>query len=149
MLELLGLERCFPRRRFEPDFPPVLWFAGLWFYFKSFLYLCYVYMEGLEPGPYSAVVKVETIYFLCAAIPCFLFGMALWREKKHIVKPATIFVAIDTPVVIFHVFRMANAGMLDSGLSGALEAGSLGLNLLSLGWLTSYLMMEEKQGVRK
>ena len=28
--------RWFPRRRFDADFPLVLWFAGLWFYLKSF-----------------------------------------------------------------------------------------------------------------
>jgi len=128
----------FPRRRFEPDFPLVFWFAGLWFYLKSFLYLCYVYMMGLDPPPYATAVIVETAYFTITAIPCFLLGAAFWNQKSVVVLPSILFLAVDTPVLVYHVIRYAQAGYLDSGLTRALEFGSLLLNVVSLGWLFGY-----------
>jgi hypothetical protein len=128
----------FPQRRFEPDLPMALWFAGLWFYLKSFLYVCYVYMMGLEPPPYPTATIVETVYFGIAVIPCFLLGAALWNQRTAVVLPSILLLLIDTPVLVFHVIRYAQAGYLDSGLTRALEFGSLFLNLASLAWLLGF-----------
>jgi hypothetical protein len=124
----------FPGRRFDADFPLVLWFAGLWFYLKSFLYLCYVYMLGIEPPPYP----LETFYFALGILPALLLGIALWNEKKWLLLPAIIFLGLDTPVLLLHIRRLSHAGFLDSGLTLVLEYGSLALNLLAFGWLIGY-----------
>lgn len=130
--------RWFPSRRFDPSFPLAFWFAGLWFYLKSFLYLCYVYMLGLDPPPYSPAVIVETAYFGATLIPCFLLGAAFWNERKWVVLPAILFLLVDTPMLIFHVVRLAQAGYMDSGLTRILEFGSLLLNVVAIGWLFGY-----------
>ena len=114
------------------------WFAGLWFYLKSFLYICYLYMIGLDPPPYALDVKVEIAYFAAAFIPSFLLGLALWNEKRGAHKPAIVFLVIDTPFLLFHVMRLASEGMLESGLTSMLEYGSLALNVVALGWLIGY-----------
>jgi len=134
---LLGL---LPERRFDPGFPLALWFAGLWFYLKGFLYLCYLYMIGVEPMPFPPAAQVEIVYFACAFIPSFLLGLAMWNEKRWVTKLAVVFLAIDTPFLLFHVFRLAWTGALEAGLTSMLEYGSLGLNLVALGWLVGYLM---------
>jgi hypothetical protein len=125
----------FPPRRFAPDFPLSFWFAGLWLYLKAFLYLCYFYMQGIEPPPYSEWVIIETAYFGIAIIPCLILALALWNEKKQAVLPAIAFFLLDTPILLFHVLRLAEAGFLDSGLTKLLEIGSLFLNVVALGWL--------------
>jgi hypothetical protein len=130
--------QLFPRGRFDPDFPLALWFAGLWFYLKSFLYVCYLYMLGLDPPPYSGPVMVEIVYFAVTIIPTFLLGLTLWNEKKWIVTWAIVFLIIDTPVLLFHVMRLEAAGYLDSGLTKVLEFGSLVFNVVALGWLIGY-----------
>jgi hypothetical protein len=129
------LDLLFPERRFDSDFPLVFWFGGLWFYLKSFLYICYVYIQGLEPQPYPFKVVLETAYFGIAIIPAFLVGLAMWNEKKWVVLPAIAFLVLDTPMLLLHIMRLGDAGFLDSGLTKVLEFGSLGLNLLALGWL--------------
>ncbi len=128
----------FPKRRFDPDFPLAFWFAGLWFYLKSFLYLCYLYMIGTEPPPYTSSEIVEIVYFGVALLPCLYMGAALWNEKKWVVIPAIFFLVVDTPFLLFHVLRLAEAGFLESGLTRALEFGSLVLNVTALGWLIAY-----------
>jgi hypothetical protein len=127
--------RWFPKSRFDADFPLVLWFVGLWLYLKSFLYLCYVYMFGLEPLPLPTASMVEAVYFLITIVPCLLLGRALWNDKRDFVVPAIVFMAIDTPFQMYHVLRLADAGYLDSGLTTVLEIGSLTLNIISLVWL--------------
>lgn len=133
-----GLSYWFPRRRFELDFPLVFWFAGLWLYLKSFLYLCYVYMMGIEPPPFPTSVIMEIIYFGAAMIPSLMLGAGLWHERKWVVVPAILFFGLDTPVLLIHVLRLASAGFLDSGLTKMLELGSLVLNVVSIGWLIGY-----------
>ncbi|MEJ2715538.1 MAG: hypothetical protein P8182_00100 [Deltaproteobacteria bacterium] len=133
-------EKLFPRRRFESDFPLVLWFAGLWLYLKSFLYVCYLYMIGVEPPPYSLATKVEIAYFALAFVPSFLLGLALWREKKAAVNLAIAFLIVDTPLLLFHVMRLSEAGFLDTGLTWLLEFGSLAVNAIALVWLIGYRM---------
>ncbi|MEI7448903.1 MAG: hypothetical protein WCJ75_04705 [Desulfomonile sp.] len=128
----------FPSRRFEVDFPLVFWFAGLWFYLKSFLYVCYIYMAGLEPPPYPPEVTVEIVYFGLAIVPSLLLGLALWNEKRWAVVPAIGFLLLDTPVLFLHVLRLAHDGFLDSGLTKILELGSLVLNVVAVGWLIGY-----------
>jgi hypothetical protein len=128
----------FPAQRFDPDFPLVFWFAGLWFYLKSFLYVCYVYMLGLDPPPYSTAVILETVYFGITLTPCLFLGAAFWNKREWVVLPAVVFLFVDTPVLVFHVLRFAQMGYLDSGLSRALEFGSLVLNIVALGWLFGY-----------
>jgi hypothetical protein len=132
------LSHWFPQRRFDLDFPLALWFAGLWFYLKSFLYLCYVYMMGTEPRPYDQWTWFEIGYFAAAMIPSLLLGLAMWREKYNLLWLALLFLIIDTPVLTFHVMRLAQGGFLDSGLTKFLEFGSMGLNFVSLGWLFGY-----------
>lgn len=136
--------RWFPRRRFDPDFPLAFWFAGLWFYLKSFLYLCNLYMIGLEPAPYALDVKVEIVYFAVAFIPSLLLGMALWNEKRSALKPAIVFLVVDTPFLLFHVIRLAETGMLESGLTNVLEYGGLALNLVAVCWLIGYAAAGQK-----
>ncbi|HTY24261.1 MAG TPA: hypothetical protein VMC85_14095 [Desulfomonilaceae bacterium] len=149
-----GSIQWFPSRRFDTDFPLVLWFVGLWFYLKSFLYLCYLYMLGLDPPPLPVAAKVEVVYFAVALLPSLFLGLAMWNEMRRWIVPAIAFLAIDTPLLIFHVFRLGDAGYLDSGLTltGALEFGSLALNVVAFAWLiTSYsqLMIErERKPVR-
>jgi hypothetical protein len=124
---------CFPRRRFDVDFPMVVWFVGLWFYLKSFLYLCYFYGLGLEPSPFSPDLIAETIYFGATFIPVFLMAHSLWNEKGWARTAAFFFLIIDTPMLYAHVRRLGMEGYLESGLTVVLEYGSLGLNLLSIG----------------
>jgi hypothetical protein len=137
--------RLFPKRRFDLDFPLALWFAGLWFYLKSFLYVCYLYMLGLEPPPYSSYMMVEIVYFAVAIVPAFLLGLALWNERKRIVPWAIAFLVVDTPLLIYHVWRLNAQGYLDSGLTNALEFGSLVLNVIALGWLIGYRTASKMQ----
>jgi hypothetical protein len=136
--------RWFPQRRFDPDFPLAFWFAGLWFYLKGFLYVCNLYMIGLEPAPYALDVKVEIVYFSVAFIPSVLLGMALWNEKRSALKAAIFFLVADTPFLLFHVMRLAGAGMLESGLTNVLEYGGLALNVMALGWLIGYAASGDK-----
>lgn len=128
----------FPRRRFDPDFPLAFWFAGLWFYLKAFLYFCYLYMLGLEPTPYPPQAVIEIAYFGVTLIPAVLLGFALWNEKTRFVIAAIVFLVIDTPMLIFHVYQTAQAGYLDSTLAQGLEFGSLLFNVVSLAWLIGY-----------
>jgi hypothetical protein len=130
------LDQWFPKRRLNTDFPLVLWFAGLWFYLKSFLYLCNAYTAGMDPPPYPLSVIVETVYFALAIIPALLLGKAMWNESRRMVVWAIVFLGIDMPILLFHVFRLGYGGFLDSGLNKALEIGSLGLDFLVFGWLT-------------
>lgn len=127
--------RLFPERRFDQDFPLVFWLAGLWFYLKSFLYFCYLYMLGLDPTPYSAAATFEIFYFAIALVPAFVLGVAFWNEKAFAVVFGIIYLVIDTPILGFHVLRMADEGYLDSGLTQSFEIGSLALNVIVLGWL--------------
>lgn len=143
------LDICFPARRFDEDFPLALWFAGLWFYLKSFLYLCYLYTLGLEPPPYAPWTRMEIGYFLAAFLPVFILGMALWNEKRWAIIPSVIFLLIDTPVLIVHVGYLAKAGFLESGLTRVLEYGALGLNIMALGWLIGYRMFSGLQTGKK
>jgi predicted cobalt transporter CbtA len=128
----------FPAGRFDGDFPTAFWFAGLWFYLKGFLYICYLYMLGLDPAPYPFAAKVEIWYFALAFLPAVLLGLALWNQRNKFVIPAIAFLLVDTPVLIFHVMRLTQAGFMESGLTRVLEFGSLGLNLLAIGWLIGY-----------
>lgn len=130
--------QLFPRRRFDSDFPLALWFAGLWFYLKSFLYVCYLYMLGLEPPPYSGFVFFEILYFAVTITPTFLLGLMLWNGRKWVLTWAIVFLLIDTPMLLVHVMRLEYAGYLDSGLTKVLEFGSLVLNVIALGWLIGY-----------
>jgi hypothetical protein len=125
----------FPERRFQDNFPLVFWFAGLWFYLKSFLYLCYLYMLGLDPTPYSTAATFEIFYFAIAMIPAFVLGVAFWNEKAIALAAGVVYLIIDTPILSFHVLRMADEGYLDSGLTQFLEIGSLAMNVIILGWL--------------
>jgi len=143
--------RLFPRTRFDPNFPLALWFAGLWFYLKSFLYVCYLYMLGLDPPPYAAAVIVEIGYFAITILPAFLLGLMLWNERKRVTGWAIAFLIVDTPMLLFHVMRLEAAGYLDSGLTKVLEFGSLFLNVIALGWLIGYRTsskMQEAQAPR-
>ena len=125
----------FPERRFDLDFPMVYWLAGIWFYLKTFLYVCYLYMLGLDPTPYSASAKFEIFYFAVALIPAFLLGIGFWNEKAKARVLGIIFLVIDTPILGFHVLRMADEGYLDSGLTQFFEIGSLLMNVVVLAWL--------------
>lgn len=139
------LEKCFPARRFDADFPIAVWLAGLWLYLKGFLYICYLYMLGLEPAPYSLYAQIEIVYFLIAFLPALILGFALWNEKRWAVKTAAGFFLIDTPFLLFHVWRLMKGEFLDTGLVKFLEFGSLGLNLLALGMLAGLLMQEDQR----
>jgi hypothetical protein len=139
----------FPQRRLDEDFPLAFWFAGLWFYLKGFLYLCYLYMLGLEPPPYSDSVKFEIIYFAVAMIPCVLLGLAMWNEKRGYTWVAILFLVIDTPILFAHVMRLWEEGYLDAGLTGVLEIGSLVLNVIAFAWLLSSYSRLRAEPVKK
>ncbi len=141
--------RWCPDRRMEPDFPLALWLAGLWFYLKSFLYFCYVYMAGMEPPPYPPAVIAETVYFGVAVVPCLLLGLAMWNEKKRFILPAILFLGLDTPVLGLHVLRLGYGGFLDSGLTKAMELGSLTLDVVAFGWLVGYYTASRTSSPRK
>lgn len=139
--------RWFPQRRFDVHFPLVLWLAGLWFYLKTFLYICYVYMFGLEPQPLPVDSMIEVVYFALMIIPSLLLGMAMWNDRRRYIVPAIGFLALDTPVLIFHILRLSEAGYLDAGLTSVLELGSLTLNVISFAWLMgSYVKLREDSG---
>lgn len=143
------LARWFPLRRFDTDFPLALWFSGLWFYLKSFLYVCYVYMLGTEPAPYELWTWIEIGYFAGAFIPALLLGYAMWNEKKNLVWAAILFLLIDTPLLVFHVMKLGETGFLESGLTKFLELGSLALNFVALGWLIGYLTTKNTEASRR
>ena len=92
-------------------------------------------MLGLDPTPYSPVAKFEIIYFAVALLPAFILGIAFWNEKAFASTIGVIYLIIDTPILGFHVLRMADEGYLDSGLTQFLEIGSLAMNVIVLGWL--------------
>ena len=130
----------FPERRFAPDFPLVLWFVGLWFLLKSFVCLCQFYSIGLEPpSSYDTWVRTELWYFGAACIASLLLGLALWNEKKLATKLALFFLIVDTPMLFFHIMYLYSIQYLDSAIQMVLEFGSLGLNVICLGWLIGYL----------
>jgi hypothetical protein len=141
--------RWFPARRFDADFPLAVWFAGLWLYLKGFLYVCYVYMEGLEPAAASVQVTVETIYFSLMVVPCVILALGLWNERRWAAAWAIAFFCLDTPLLFFHVMRLYEARFLDSGLTRALEIGSLGLNVAALAWLVGSRTAEAARELRK
>ncbi len=130
--------RFFPDRRFDPDFPLAFWFAGLWLYLKSFLYLCYLYKLGLDPPPYPPGAFLEIVYFAVAVIPAFLLGLGLWNEKRWVVLLAVAFFFVDTPFLIKHLFRLASSGYLEPGLTRVLEYGNLLLNIVATVWLIAF-----------
>jgi hypothetical protein len=140
--------KWFPDRRLDPGFPLPVWFAGLWFYLKSFLYLCYVYMLGIEPSPFSTPAMVEIVYFSATMVPALLLGLAMWNEKEKYYLPALVFLGIDTPFLFYHVMRLDQGGFLDSGLTKVLEFGSLALNVIALGWLMGYLSARKSKAQR-
>jgi hypothetical protein len=106
-------------------------------------------MLGLEPPPYSTAVDFEIVYFAITMIPALLLGLALWNEKKSTVIPAIIFLMVDTPVLLYHVIRLGQEGFLDSGLTRALEFGSLVLNVVALGWLFGYRSIDKTVSMKK
>jgi hypothetical protein len=140
--------KWFPDRRLDTDFPLPVWFAGLWFYLKSFLYLCYVYMLGIEPPPFSTPAMVEIVYFSATMVPALLLGLAMWNEKEKYYFPAIAFLVVDTPFLFYHVMRLDQGGFLDSGLTKVLEFGSLALNVIALGWLMGYLSAKKSKAQR-
>ena len=94
-------------------------------------------MFGLEPLPLPTESMVEVVYFVIMIVPCLLLGRAMWNDKRGFVVPAMVFMVIDTPFLIYHLLRLADAGYLESGLTTVLELGSLSLNIISLVWLVS------------
>ena len=140
---------CFPQRRFDHDFPMVVWFVGLWFYLKGFLYLCYFYVLGLEPSPFSPDLITETVYFGAVCIPVFFLAYSLWNEKGWARTVALIFLIVDTPMLHMHIQRLDEARYLEAGLTVVLEYGGLGLNLLSIGWLIGYFLSGPRSTTRK
>ena len=138
----------FPQRKFDPDFPLAFWFAGLWFYLKSFLYLCYIYMMGLEPSRTPPRLPSRYAYFAVTMIPALLLGLALWNEKKSAVIPAIIFLMVDTPVLLYRGCGWEE-GFLDSGLTRVLEFGSLALNVVALGWLFGHRSIDKTLSLKK
>ena len=92
-------------------------------------------MLGLDPTPYSAAATFEIFYFAIAMIPAFVLGVAFWNEKAIALAAGIVYLIIDTPILSFHVLRMADEGYLDSGLTQFLEIGSLAMNVIILGWL--------------
>ncbi len=130
--------KLFPLRRFEQDFPIAVWFTGLWLYLKSFLYFCFIYMIGLDPPPYPIEIQIEAGYFAVALVPSFVLAWALWNEKKWGLKPAIVFLFVDTPFLLMHVLRLGQEGFLDSGLTKTLELGGLILNVVCLAWLLGH-----------
>lgn len=135
----------FPPERFELSFPLAWWLAGLWLYLKSFLYVCFVYMIGLDPPPYSGEILFEIAYFAVALFPALILAWALWNNKKWALMPAIVFFFVDTPILFMHVMRLGQEGFLDSGLTKALELGSLVLNVVCLGWLLGYRAGNKKR----
>lgn len=135
---ILNRLNLFPERRFELDFPLVYWFAGLWFYLKGFLYICFLFMIGSDPGPYEPAVLFEIVYFSIAFIPAFVLGFGFWNEKTWALAPALVFLLADTPILLFRILRLADAGFMDSGLTQIFEIGGLLLNLATLGWLFAF-----------
>ncbi len=131
--------KLFPAIRFHESFPFAYWVAGLWLYLKSFLYVCYLYMLGLEPPPYEAPVLFEIIYFAIAFVPAFVIALMLWNNRKWAQWAAIGFLLVDTPVFLIHVLRLAREGYLTSGLTTVLEYGSLGLNVLAVTWLIMHV----------
>ena len=148
-LEAIKGFELFPERRFDPDFPMVFWLAGIWFYLKTFLYLCYLYMLGLDPTPYSAAAKFEIFYFAVALVPAFILGIGFWNEKAKSWIFGIVYLVIDTPILGFHVLRMADEGYLDSGLSQFFEIGSLLMNVIVLGWLIGSNSNVKSQSVKQ
>jgi len=145
---ILSKLKLFPERRFDTNFPLVFWLAGLWFYLKSFLYFCYLYMLGLDPTPYSTAATFEIFYFAVALIPAFLLGVAFWNEKGQALFLGIVYLVIDTPILGFHVLRMADEGYLDSGLTQFFEIGSLAMNVIVLGWLIGSRSASKATSVR-
>jgi hypothetical protein len=135
--------RLFPRERFNDDFPLVYWAAGLWLYLKSFLYLCNLYVIGLEPQPYQFAIKIEIAYFALAFAPAFLLGLMMWNRPRSFGLAAIVFLVLDTPFLIFHIINLSQTNFLDSGLTKLLEYTSLGLNFLALGWLIASLAQQK------
>lgn len=107
-----------------------------------------MYMLSTEPQPYSLWMWIEIGYFTAAMIPSLLLGVAMWREKKKLVSLAVLFLVIDTPMLTYHVMRLAEGGFLDSGLTKFLEFGSMALNFISLGWLIGYMSTRKTQSSR-
>jgi hypothetical protein len=95
-------------------------------------------MFGIEPPPYSSGTWFEIAYFGITFIPAFLLAYGLWQLKEKYIGPSILFFLIDTPVLAFHVLRLAQAGYMDSGLTKILELGSLVLNVVALGWLIGF-----------
>jgi hypothetical protein len=124
-----------PQKRFDDDFPLVFWATGLWLYLKSFLYICNLYVIGLEPQPYQLALKVEIVYFAIAFLPAFFLGLMMWNRPRAFELLAVVFLVLDTPFLIFHIINLSQANFLESGLTKLLEYTSLGLNFLILGWL--------------
>ncbi len=140
------LDGLFPDRRLDLDFPLAVWFAGLWLYLKSFLYLCYLYMIGTDEQSFTPLLTVEVGYFLMAFVPALLLACALWNEKKGAVGWALAFLVVDTPVLVLHIFRLSMEGFLAPGLTKVLEFGSLGLNMICLVWLGQYVATRKSGG---
>lgn len=137
----------FPQERFDATFPVPLWFAGLWLYLKSFLYVCYVYNLGIDPPPYSSGALIEIAYFAIAIFPSFFLALALWNRKEGSVVPTLLFLAVDTPFLLYHVVRLGQMGFLDSGLTRIVEFGSLALNGIAIGLLINYLLTRRRKGL--
>jgi hypothetical protein len=138
-------EQLFPTERLDLDFPLPVWFAGLWCYFKAFLYLCYVYMLGLEPPPYAAWTSAEVAYFGITMIPFAFLGYQLWHRVETFVTLAVLFFVVDTPILFAHVWHLGSLGFLDSGLTKVLEFGGLFLNVITLSWLLGYLSSRKSE----
>jgi hypothetical protein len=139
----------FPANRFDPDFPLPIWFAGLWFYLKSFLYLCYIYMLGLEPAPYPSGAIFEVLYFGFTMMPAFCLGLLLWNRRERYTLPAILFLVIDTPVLLYHVWRLGRLGYLETTLTKGVEFGSLGLNVMALVWLINYVLSKRVEALSR
>lgn len=137
--------KLFPPRRFENDFPLAVWFTGLWFYLKGFLYFCFLYMIGLDPPPYPGEVQIEIVYFAIAMVPTLVLAWSLWNEKNWGMTLAIVFLFIDTPFLLMHVLRLGSEGFLDSGLTKTLEFGGLALNVVCLAWMLGYRSSRKPQ----
>jgi hypothetical protein len=95
-------------------------------------------MLGSDPGPYEPAIIFETFYFSIALIPAVILGYAFWNEKEWALTPAIVYLLLDSPILLFRVLRLAEAGFLDSGLTQVFELGGLILDLVTLGWLFAY-----------
>ncbi len=144
-----GSVTLFPEQRFDAAFPVAVWFSGLWLYLKSFLYVCYLYNLGIEPPPYGPGALLEIAYFGLAAFPSFFLAMALWNRKESSVVPALLFLAVDTPFLLYHVIRLGQMGFLDSGLTRIVEFGSLALNGIAIGLLINYAFTRRAKVIAK